>query len=224
MEELERQLESLRRVKPSESWVFSVKNEIIERPSLSLSDVMGKVYLAVSVFALVFIFGLNLYETNVKFPKVTSANLSDLEGVSTDLQSIGDELILVRKGIESIEDVSQVVQIGARVERAIQDAQSVVEVSKNIVDNSTHGFGASDNEFTVISGVSWATEEVEKATQDLEEAYLARQREIVEIEIVELDERSLNIEQESLLQDAKDLYNKGRFTEALLKILEVQGY
>ena len=75
-----------------------------------------------------------------------------------------------------------------------------------------------------MSTFEMATEKVEQATKDLEEAYFEKQKTIALNQIEELDQRSLNERQENLLKEAKELYNTNRFTEALEKILEAQSY
>lgn len=222
MDRLEKKLESLSKVHPDRGWVLELKGEIIEKPSLEFGEVWSRVYLAFSALALVFIFGFNYYNKNVRFPQVTSADFTELQKVSMDLRSAGQGLADAQEGIERIDRADEAVEIGQKVVETVQDAERVVEASRRMV--TERQYGAPADALTMVSGVSYATEEVERATENLKEAYILRQKEVAESEIREIEEKSLNEEQKILFREAKELYDNGSFQEALLKVLEVQNY
>lgn len=219
MERLESQLKSLGRVKPDREWASSLKSEIVGQPSFGF--VWSHVYMAVCGVALVFFVGLGLYNQNVRFPRVSSADFSELREVNMDLRSVNADLLLAREGIDRINEAQQAVEIKDKVAKTVEDAKRVVETSKEVIKDSEKGYSTSEEAFTVVSGVSWATSEVERATRDLEEAYLIRQREVAKQEIEDMEGRSLTEEQSALLQEAKDLYNSGQFEQALIKVLDI---
>jgi len=222
MERLEAQLRELRNIKPEKAWVVSTKTEILgpKEPLFGFSPLARRA-LVFAPIAIVLILGLHFYNRNVLYPQVASVDLASLRLASQDLEQIQIDLAKARENIETIEKPAQILALKEKVASTIEDAEKVVETSKQVAQESPR---RAVQEVVTFSTFEMATENVEKATKDLEETYFEKQKAVALSEIEELEGKSLSERQQELLEEAKALYNTDCFEKALEKILEAQNY
>lgn len=227
MENLESKLKQLNAVTPEKEFVVETKNRILGTEgglSVNWSFVANRAFLFIPALLVISLFiGWNFYTYNVRYPRVSSADLANLEMASRDLQEVEKELVKARQEVERIEDVAQALEIKEELVSTVREAEKLAQTSREVAE--TPRSSRSDAEvFTIMSGVSHSAESIERAAKELEESYITRQKEIALEQIEELEEKSLTAEQEADLQEAKDWYNKGEFEQALQTVLEIQSY
>ncbi len=225
MEKIEEKLKKLNSVTPDKEFVLNTKTQILgKKETFDFTWLKRRAFLVAPLMIIMGLFlGWNFYRYNVRYPRISSADLADLEAVNQDLQGVQEELMLARERVARIKEPSKVLAIKDEVELTAQGAEEVVRTSREVARDPRAN--RSDSEvFSVMTGVESTAQNIEKAARELEESYITRQKEIVKEQIEELEGRSLNAEQEVFLQEAKDLYNKGRFEEALQTVLQIQSY
>lgn len=216
-------IEELGEIKPDKSFVVNTKATILvpeKEENFAFYPVLKRAFLVVPlVFAV--IFGLYFYNRNIRYPHIASLDIRSIEEVSRDLQEVEGGLAEAREGLERVKNPEDLLALRERVASTLKESEKVVKTSREVAKGEA---GATSEEFETMTVLSSTTEKVEKATKDLEETYILKQKEVARMEIEEMEEKSLTDKQSSLLQEAKDLYNKGVFAEALEKVLEAQSY
>lgn len=223
MKNLEAKIEELEAIKPEKSFVVNTKARILKKkePVFVFYPFLKRALLAVPlIFALAF--GVRVYNRNIRYPRVASVELGDLEAASKDLKKVETGLAEVRQGMEKVEKPKDLLALTEEVISTLKEAEKVVETSKRVAKEEQPT--RDSDRFETMTVLESTTRKVEKATKDLEETYISKQKEVARIQIREMEEKSLTEKQADLLQQAKDLYNEGRFAQALEKVLTAQNY
>jgi len=241
MEELELQLKGLKQIRADNDWAGTLKSELLAQkaqtrldtkearlsarqarmPTFSMPNIFNRIpsraFLAVP--ALLFAFGLGLFyhNQNARYLEITAEELEGLNIVAEKLRTEEHRIVQETKGLESIHEPGQMLLAGSSVESTVEKAGKIVMVTKELTKKSKPAQSPPEM-FTVLSNVEYAAEGIEYAVEQYEETYLIRQKELAEQEIRALEEKSLNQEQESLLEEAKDMYNRGDYEGALRKV------
>jgi len=236
MEDLELQLKGLKQIRADNDWAGALKSEILAQkaqgkreirlpmfnlPNVSIFNrIPSRAFLAAP--ALLFAFGLGLFYHNqsARYLEITAEELEGLNMVAERLRKEEYRIVEETKGLESIQEPAQMLSAGSSVESTVEKAEKIVRVTKELTKKSKPAQSPPEM-FTVLSNVEYAAEGIEYAVGQYEEAYLIRQKELAEQEIRELEEKSLSQEQESLLEEAKDMYNRGDYEGALRKVQEI---
>jgi len=227
MSQLEEKIKKLEAIRPEKEFVASTKADIMGGEKSFVfpwAMVRRGAFLVIPFLAAAgLILGWNVYNFNVRYPRISSADLVSLEAASKDLQRVEIDLARVIESVGRIKEPEQALRIRDEVASTVEDAEKLVETSREVAE-APRSSRTDTKVFSIMNGVGYSAENIEKEARELEESYVMRQKEIAREEIEELEQRSLTKEQERALQEAKDLYNKGQFEGALQKVLEIQSY
>jgi hypothetical protein len=232
-------IRELSQIKPRKDWVVFAKREILgEEPNLreQFSDILEifprivfqrKFAYAFSVILLVLIgtfgFAQNTVPGDLLFPmkKITEKTQAVFiaEKAKYDLE-------VANKRLEDLTKIAQTNRV-KNIAPAISEFQaSVSEAAKNLVKEETK----KDSE--TIKKIALEVKKLEENKQKVESLGIVIEEseeldnalaQIIEREIENLENSTLTEEQEKLLEEAKEEYNKGDYSEALIKVLYISN-
>jgi len=225
MEEFILKIKELKQIEPEKGWIKTTKNHImgqIEKEpfffNLNFGWLTNNLSLAAPVFLALFVIGaLFFYNKNIFYTQIALNDLGRLEQIRNSLQMAESDIIKTTNNLERVGEAERVLRVKEMINSAIENGDKVVEATRKMV-----GIPVRDETpevFTTISGVEYAAQNLEYALEDMEEAYLEKQKEMARNLIEELEAKSLSEEQKIILEQAKEDYNEGRFDEALEKAI-----
>ena len=227
MDELILKIKELKAIQPERGWAQTLKAEILsqdnheEQFSMDFGFLRNRAFFIVPSVLMILVIGIFFYTRNVLYPEMASINVQALETISSGLRRVETEIVRTTSNLEKITEAEKALEIGEKVLAALENGGQVVAVTKQIVESEgPKAKQGSPEVFTVISGVEYAAEELDYALRDMEQTYLERQKELAKDLIEELGTRSLNETQQSLLEQAKNEYSNGLFSDALIKVIE----
>ncbi len=224
--QLIRNLKKLNQTKPRKEFVISTKKEILgENLGFGLFPSLKPVYAGLFCFFLVF--GLFQFSQNAlpgeflfSFKKISERG--QIMFVSEqDKPKLS--LFLANKRLREIETITQenqaqklapaVNEFKLKVAEAAKDLANITEISEEIVAQFKE---LGENKAKIEKLLATKIE-----TEELDNAYNAWVRLVVERELIDLKQRTLNEEDLEILKQAKEFFEKEDYSEVLIKILEL---
>lgn len=223
--QLIRNLKKLNQIQPRKEFVISAKKEILgEDLGFGLFPSLKPVY--AGLFCIVIVFGLFQFSQNALPGEILFSLKKITEKGQTMFASEQDKprlsLFLANKRLmelETITEMNQAQKLASAVNEfklksaeAAKDLASVTKVSKEIVAQFKE-LKENKEKLEQVLSTKIETEEFDNALGQL-----------VEREIKDLEQRTLNENDLSILEQAKEFFEKKDYSEALIKILELNHY
>ena len=215
--ELISKIKALKSIQPEKDWVLMTKTQILggrQRPAL-FNWFTSRAFLMVSALTIVLIGGIFFYNNSVITPKISPKTVSvdpaTLEAITTGLRTVESDIVRATANLEKVKTPTKVLEVKDTVSSALENGERIVTVAKKLTEEPKDK--KPPEVLTAISGV-------ESALENMEETYFEKQKDMAERLIKELEEKSLTEEQKALFKEAKDYYNEGNFSEALMKAIE----
>ena len=221
--ELIGKLRELRQIKPRKDWVFLTKSQILgeEKPVLTPFFIFKPVYAGfLFVFILLGLFGTaqNALPGDLLYPLKKIVEKSQVVFVS-EANKPRLNLELANKRLEELNQIAQNNEV-KKLAPAINEFQaSVSKVAKNLTTLK----GADVKE--IVKGTQKLEEDRKKVeslgvvigdTEELNDAYKI----LAEREIKNLEQSTLTEKQEEILKEAKEYFERGDYSNALIKSIE----
>ncbi len=236
-EQLIKQLKILKEIKPRKEWAYSLKFEILNskletNPKFfnfefrisnfffGLKPQKSLVYaFAVVLFLIVGVFGfaVNTVPGDLLFPikKIAEQSQAALTG-QTGLKN--DVAVLSSR----INDLAQVAKEGRtdNISSAINEINSnASELARSLKNNPTKDLATLKDIATSLKTLADVPGTDLSQNSDVKDLYQA----VVQGQIADLQETTLTDDQNNILTQAEDLYNRGKYTDALEKILLINN-
>jgi len=230
-------LKQLKEIKPRKEWVFSLKSQILASPVESLAnesrkvlarkvsfiDVISAVFaprklaysFAVVLFLIVGIFGFANYTVpgDLLFPVKKIAEQS--QAALTGQAGLRQDVAILNSRIS---DLAQVSREGRKdsIPSAISEINAnASQLVKNLKDNpKTDSATIKEIASSLKTLASVAGTDLSE-NSDVKDLYQA----VVQSQIADLQKATLTDGQKNTLAEAEELYNQGKYTDALEKIL-----
>jgi len=220
--QLIRKIRELKRVEPRKDWVLSTKTQILgPEPTFQLFS-FAKPALA-GVFALLFVLGIFQFsqgalpgESLYYFKKIVERGQMIL---CSEEERPRVNLELANKRLEELSQIAEKNEVKklapamdefqAKVSEAAQNLTKVKKINKEIVVQ-IQKLEENEQKIEEVLATKIETEEYDDALAQL-----------VEREILEMEEKTLTSEDELLLEKAREDFENGYFSEALVKILDL---
>lgn len=196
------QLQSLKSIVPDKRWQKRTKKEIIG-PVFPVEPV-----LALSLFAL-FLTGILYYNYQHKLLVNREQKLVYLQSIVDQAQALQKSLVQTKSEIENTKEPEKILAL----EKEISLNSIRYQKIKEGVETMDHQ-NLDDSVFSAI-------EETESALNEIQAAYLQRQKMIASQLLGEFDNTSLTTEQRKLLMQAEKCYTQKDYSEALRLLIEI---
>jgi len=236
------QLKSLKEIKPRKEWAILLKSQILLKKkaikvipvpvksaekSVGIMDILSAVFaprklaysFAVILFLIIGIFGfaINTVPGDLLFPvkkiaEQSQAALTGQSGLNQDVATLSNR----------INDLAQVAKQGRtdNIPSAISEVNvDILKLAKNLKDNPTNNpetlkdIASSLKTLADVPGTDLTT------NPDVKDLYQT----VVQSQIADLQNTTLTDDQIKTLAEAEDLYNQGKYTDALEKILLINN-
>lgn len=229
MEEIILKIQELKSIKPEKKWVNAVKSQIMGKERwLELFDFgfepnfdwlrSKTIWLGAGSFA-IFVFAVFAYNQLYLYSQM-AVNTKALETISENLRTVQSEIVRTKDGLGRIEVPEQALGVKDTIGSAIENGGKLVAGTKKISDNPGVMM-VFPKIFSTLNGLGEAADGVNSALQDMEETYLSKQKELAKGLIEDLEKKQLTDEQKTLLEEAKNLYNEGKYDLSLEKVLNI---
>jgi hypothetical protein len=222
--QLIRNLKKLNQIKARKEFIISTKKEILgETPGFDLFSVFKPVY--AGVFCLFMLFGLLQFSQNAlpgemlfKLKKITEKSQTIL---SSEEERSALSLLLANKRLMELETITQENQVQKLAPAVNEFKLEVAEAAKNLA-----------NVKKISEEIVVQTKKLEENKAKIEQALATKIEteefdnilaQLVEREINDLENRTLNEEDLQILQQAKEFFEKQEYSESLIKILELSN-
>jgi len=213
------QIQTLKSIRPDEKWVLATKARILSQVDRGQTPVSWWGVLVVPALMVILIAGIFFYNDILKVPYIEQGSVSIspdpavLEAITTDLETVESDLVKATANLEKVKTPEKVLDVKEKIDATIENGEKIVSAVKSLVKEP--------KDEKVSKKVLVATSGVENALEEMKETYFEKQKELARQLIEELKTKSLTKEQKALLSEAENCYNKGSFSEALIKALEV---
>ena len=220
-----REIKQLRKVKPRKDWVLSTKTEILgKEQSFELFPFFRPAY--AGLFVLLIFLGLFEFSQGA-LPGESLYYLKKIAERGQIMISSEEEkpiinLEFANKRLEELNQIAQKNEVKKLAPAMEEFRANVSEAAKNL----TKVKKVDENLVLQTQKLEENKEKVEKvlATKIEDEAYseyMTAIAQVVENQINDLEERTLSTEDELILQEAKADFERGDYSEALVKILDL---
>lgn len=224
MQELISQIKGLKQIQPEKSWVKATKSQILtdihQEPVVNFDWLSSRSALILPVVIFFIAVGSFFYNKNVLYPEMASVDLEILDSISFGLRSAETDIIKTTVNLENIEKAKTAVEVQEMVKSTLENGEKVLVVARKMAEQP-EVVKRLTQIFAAMNGVEYATENLEYALDDMEEAYWTKQKDLAKALIEDFETKALTQEQELLLQEAKNYYNESRYSEALAKVIEI---
>lgn len=224
--ELIKKIKKLKDVKPRKDWVLLTKNKILgQEPKFELFPFLKPAYAGLFLFLLligVLEFSQKALPGDIFYPLkritektqtiIISKFISDEQKSRNNLELANkrlDELNEIAKSNETKKLSPAITEFKITVSAAAKDLGKVKKVNKEILAQ-TQKLEENKAKVENLLATKIETEEYDNALSQL-----------VEREIEDLESRTLSQEQEAVLLKAKEDFEAGNYSEALIKILDL---
>ena len=220
--ELIGKIRELRQIKPRKDWVLSTKTQILgEEPRLEIFPFFRPAY--AGVFVVLLLIGLFEFSQSALpgEPLYVLKRISEKAVVSLTPQEQKSKVNLesANKRLEELNQIAQnnevkklapaMSEFQANISEAAKNLVNVKKVDKEIIAQ-TQKLEENKEKVEQVLSTKIETEELDNALGQL-----------VEREIKDLEERTLDEEQTAILEEAKADFEVGNYSEALIKILSL---
>jgi len=220
--ELIGKIRELRQIKPRKDWVLSTKTQILgQEPRLEIFPFFRPAY--AGVFVVLLLIGLFEFSQSALpgEPLYVLKRISEKAVVSLTPQEQKSKVNLesANKRLEELNQIAQnnevkklapaMSEFQANISEAAKNLVNVKKVDKEIIAQ-TQKLEENKEKVEQVLSTKIETEELDNALGQL-----------VEREIKDLEERTLDEEQTAILEEAKADFEVGNYSEALIKILSL---
>lgn len=228
------QLKELKAIKPRQQWAVLLKSQILSEKeakmvqpaaNAGILDILSAIFaprklayaFAVVLFLIVGIFGFARYTVpgDLLFPvrKIAEQSQAALSG-QTALKQNAASLSSRIKDLAQVAKAGKTNSIPSAISEINANASELVKDLKNNPDPQTvKDIASSLKTLADVTGADFT------ANPDVENLYQT----VVQNQITDLQKETLTDEQQKTLADAEDLYNQGKYTDALEKILTINN-
>jgi hypothetical protein len=223
--ELIKKIKTLREIKPRKDWVLLTKSQILGdvevRPQHFLFPFFKPAY--AGVFVVLFLIGLFEFSQSALPGEplyfVKRASEKAVASFTPQEQKSRVNLESANKRLEELNQIAQNNEVKKLAPAMNEFQANVSEAAKNLANVKKVDQGL----IAQTQKLEENKEKVEKvlATKIETEEYDNALSQLVEREIQDLEERTLNEEQTATLQEAKADFEVGNYSEALIKILSL---
>lgn len=190
-------IQALKRIEPEKGWVKTARNQV-------LGPVFDpKILLFVPAILIAGLFYYNNLNQRLALEK------TELEVMTLNLKTLQGNLAKTTVELGKISQPEKAVAVEKDVVSSIERGREVVRVAKEMAKRPK------DSSKTLAT-----IDEVEAALSEMEASYAEKQKQLASRMIGDLEKSSLNENQKSLLEEAEECYNKGDFSNALIKTIE----
>ncbi|XOB42173.1 MAG: DUF5667 domain-containing protein [Candidatus Nealsonbacteria bacterium] len=223
--QLIRNIKKLNQIQPRKEFVISAKKEILgEDLGFGLFPSLKPVY--AGLFCIVLVFGLFQLSQNA-LPGELLFQLKKITEKGQTMFSSEEErpklsLFLANKRLMDLVTIIEEDQVQKLAPAVNEFKLKTVEVAKNLANmtNISKEIVAQVKELEVEQA---KIEQVLATKIDTEE-YDTALAQLVERELIDLEQKTLNENDLSILEQAKEFFEKNDYSEALIKILELNHY
>lgn len=224
--DLIKQLKGLKEIKPGKDWVLLTKRRIFEQESaektrpLHFPIFQWKLAFApvISVFIVIGLFGFaeNTVPGGFLFPVKKAAETAQV-GLSSTAEKSEVHLRLANKRLEDLNKIAQANQV--------KNLSPAIEEFQNNLAEAVNGLSSSLGSLTFKELVI-ETQKLEKNKQKVESVLGVQiggetqelEKQLAAYLLADLENRTLNEEDQKLLQEAKEAFEEGGYTLALGKL------
>lgn len=219
-----KKIKTLKQIKPNRNWVLFTKKEILEqgkeeqimswlftpfsRPALVVRPLIAGVLILSGVFVYLYLGALTPQFVQIPF---LSERRAEAETMRASLAEVQASLAEIRLSLNNLKNSRNLNQALAMTEVIKATAFRGEEILR---DMKTEG---------VSKKVLTALNEVENTFKGLQESSFSIQREMIEILLEDLGQRSLNEEDQTRLANAQDYYDEGKYNEAMILIMRISN-
>lgn len=233
--ELIGKLQELRQIKPRKDWVVLTKNQILGesargQASVSFFPIWKPALVTVTAFGIlfgIFAFAQNALPGDILYPIKKIAEKSQAAFVSEKEKPI-IQLELVNKRLEELNKIAENNQL-KNLPPALTELKTTKLVAKKEVSNILKNKPEKEA-IKVAKEIALKLKEINKKEKQVLTSLRIESEEtnqeptekvIAELLIKDLEERTLNEKQQKILQEAKEDYKVGKYSQTLEKILEI---
>lgn len=222
--QLIRNLKKLNQIKPRKAFIVSTKKEILrETPWFGLFPAFKPVY--AGLFCIFLVFGLFQFSQNA-LPGELMFQLKKIVEKGQTIFSSEEKrpilsLFLANKRLIDLATITQENQAQKLAPAVNEFKLKTAEAAKNLASVTK----VSEEIVVQIKQIEENQEKIEQvlATKfDIEE-YITAVAQLVERELIDLEQRTLTEQDEEILIQAKEFFEKKDYSEALIKILELNN-
>jgi hypothetical protein len=215
-------LKKLNQIQPRKGFIVSAKKEILgESPGFGLFSVLKPVY--AGLFCLFMIFGLFQFSQNALPGELLFQLKKITEKVQTMFVSEQERptlsLFLANERLMDLATIAEEDQAQKLAPAMNEFKLKTVEVAKNIA-NMTEVNEEIVAQFKELEENKAKIEQVLAAKIDTEE-YDNALAQLVEVVLIDLEQRTLTEQNKEILMQAKEFFENEDYSEALIKILEL---
>jgi hypothetical protein len=217
--ELILKIKKLRTVQPDREWIQLTKSQILGEAQTSFtfhSWLKNRAFLVAPALAIILVVGVFLYSNRhqifIEQPGI-AVDPAILEAVTTGLRTVELDVVKATAHLQKAKDPQRVLGAQDSISSALESGERIVAAAKKLSEKPQNQEKEAPKVMTVITGVENALEEMEKT-------YTEKQKELAGQLIEELENSILQDFQKELVEEAKNHYNQGNFSEALIKAIE----
>lgn len=222
--QLIKKIRTLKQIKPNEDWVSLTKRELFEerkgeqiiswlftpftRPALVVRPLVAGVLILAGVFVYLYLGVLTPQLELARLPLISN-QIAETEMMKVSLGEIQTslaEISLSLNNLKNSKNPSQVLTITEVVKATAGRGEKMVRQIK-----------AESPSKKVLATLN----EVENTFKELGEASFDIQKEMIEALLGDLEQRTLSEEDQGRLVKAREYYNKGKYTEAMILIQRI---
>ena len=227
--DLVRTIEQLRSIEPRKDWVLSTKGRIFAEYDFEhaepkrlwgffLKPVAVLPLAALAVIGIVFSFSAlqDLKTTNFEVAQL-KADLQEIQKLTLSLENLQSDILEAKESLEGTEISSpkMVLEMSEGVKNAAVTGREVIEETRKIAEAAS----SSQEQLSILASIT----DTEKAIEDFEMSYQEKVKVVLESLIEEMEHWALGEEDLQKFEEAKQVYQEGRYSEALERILTI-GY
>ena len=217
-----KKIKELRQIKPNQDWVLFTKKEILEqgkeeqimswlftpfsRPALVVRPLIAGVLILAGVFVYLYLGALTPQLVQLPF---VSDKRAETEMMKASLAEVQVSLAKISSSLNNLKNSRNPSQALAMTEVIKATASRGEEILR---DMKTEG---------VSKKVLTALNETENTCKGLQESIFSIQKEMIEILLEDLGQRSLSEEDQTRLAKAQEYYNEGKYTEAMILVMRI---